>query len=259
MNIATEPTAEQAYYARQADREARGPQLYGGDASVIALRCFQRYHKDSTMDLTDGQGLTRWITRKQARVYGILHRVALSATGASTMHAIAVEAGVTPSTVSRTIQKLTAWEMYAVEVRRGKYGGITVHRKGWDRFFDYVREARRKLSERRFTFKSNVASIIQGRRRVSGDGTDNVVRSMDATLKRPSFASRVAYERAMLALNDPEGEYEAVRPLIGTEAVEHALLLAEDVERRRSEAIREAAFRGDWQKWEELRAARWDD
>jgi hypothetical protein len=229
------------------------------DERVAALRCFQRYSKNATRDITDGQGMARWVTQKQARVYGILARVALSATGASTMHAIAHEAQCTPSTVSRTIQKLTAWEMYAVEVRRGKYGGITVHRKGWDRFFDYVREARRKLSERRFTFKSNVASIIRGGRRVSEDGTDNVVRSMDATLKRPSFASRVAYERAMLALNDPEGEYEAVRPLIGTEAVEHALLLAEDVQRRRSEAIREAAFRGDWDKWEELRAARWDD
>jgi hypothetical protein len=237
----------------------KGGSMGVNDERVVALRCFQRYSRNATRDITDGQGMARWVTQKQARVYGILARVALSATGASTMHAIAQEAQCTPSTVSRTIQKLTAWEMYAVEVRRGKYGGITVHRKGWDRFFDYVREARRKLSERRFTFKSNVASIIRGGRRVSEDGTDNVVRSMDATLKRPSFASRVAYERAMLALNDPEGEYEAVRPLIGTEAVEHALLLAEDVERRRSEAIREAAFRGDWQKWEELRAARWDD
>ena len=252
----------QAYYARHADAIARGPQLYGGDASVVALRCFQRYHKDSTTDLTDGQGLTRWVTRKQARVYGILHRVALSATGASTMHAIAVEAGVTPSTVSRTIQKLTAWEMYAVEVRRGKYGGITVHRKGWDRFFDYVREARRKLSERRFTFKSNVASIIRGGKRVSEPSPETSTSTstfMDATLKRPSFASRVAYERAMLALNDPEGEYEAVRPLIGAEVIDHALLLAEDVRRRRSEAIREAAYKGDWILWEHLRSERWDD
>jgi hypothetical protein len=228
------------------------------DERAAALRCFQRYSKNATRDITDGQGMARWVTQKQARVYGILARVALSATGASTMHAIAQEAQCTPSTVSRTIQKLTAWEMYAVEVRRGKYGGITVHRKGWDRFFDYVREARRKLSEARIRAQSNVASMIRGGRRVSEDGTDNVVRSMDATLKRLSFASRVAYERAMLALNDPEGEYEAVRPLIGTEAVEHALLLAEDVERRRSEAIREAAYRGDWEKWEELRAARWD-
>jgi hypothetical protein len=254
----------EALYAGMADALAprvlnyKGGSMGLNDATTASLRCFQRYSKNATRDITDGQGMARWVTQKQARVYGILARVALSATGASTMHAIAQEAQCTPSTVSRTIQKLTAWEMYAVEVRRGKYGGITVHRKGWDRFWDYVREARRKLSERRFTFKSNVASIIQGRRRVSGDGTDNVVRSMDATLKRPSFASRVAYERAMLALNDPEGEYEAVRPLIGTEAVEHALLLAEDVARRRSEAIREAAYRGDWDKWEELRAARWD-
>jgi hypothetical protein len=254
----------QTLYAALADAQA--PREYDHkigtmglfDERAAALRCFQRYSKNATRDITDGQGMARWVTQKQARVYGILARVALSATGASTMHAIAQEAQCTPSTVSRTIQKLTAWEMYAVEVRRGKYGGITVHRKGWDRFFDYVREARRKLSEARIRAQSNVASIIRGGRRVSGDGTDNVLRSMDATLKRPSFASRVAYERAMLALNDPEGEYEAVRPLIGTEAVDHALLLAEDVERRRSEAIREAAFRGDWDKWEELRAARWD-
>jgi DNA-binding MarR family transcriptional regulator len=255
-------TAEQAYYAREADRQARGPQLYGGDASIVALRCFQRYHRDATSDITDGQGMTRWVTKKQARVFGILHRVAMSATGASTMHAIAVEAGVTPSTVSRTIHKLEAWEMYAVEVRRGKYGGITVHRKGWDRFFDYVREARRKLSEARIRAQSNVASIIRGGKQgsePSPETSPSTSTVMDATLKRPSFASRVAYERAMLALNDPEGEYEAVRPLIGAEMIDYALLLAEDVRRRRDEAIREAAFRGDWTLWEHLRSERWDD
>jgi hypothetical protein len=178
-------------YMAMADAITPRPLDYKGgsmgvfDERVAALRCFQRYSKNATRDITDGQGMARWVTQKQARVYGILARVALSATGASTMHAIAAEAGVTPSTVSRTIQKLTAWEMYAVEVRRGKYGGITVHRKGWDRFFDYVREARRKLSERRVTFKSNVASILlgtgKGPRKTETD-SGNGRRSMDATL-----------------------------------------------------------------------------
>ena len=228
------------------------------DERAAALRCFQRYSKNATRDITDGQGLSRWVTQKQARVYGILARVALSATGASTMHAIAQEAMCTPSTVSRTIQKLTAWEMYAVEVRRGKYGGITVHRKGWDRFFDYVREARRKLSEARIRAQSNVASIIRGGKRVSEQPSTSTSSVMDATLKPDDFGSRVLYERAMLALNDPEGEYEAVHPLIHAQDIDEALLQAEDVRRRQDAAIREAAFRGDWETWENLRRVRWE-
>jgi DNA-binding MarR family transcriptional regulator len=250
-------TAEQAYYAREADRQARGPQLYGGDASVVALRCFQRYHKDATQDITDGQGLTRWVSKKQARVYGIIHRTALTTTGASTMAKIAAEAGVTTSTVSRTIHKLEAWEMYAVEIRRGRYGGITVHRKGWDRFFDYVREARKRLSETRIRAQSKLASVIHGQERGSDNGTSQTSTDMDASLKSPSFVSRVFYERAMLALADPEGEYEARRPLIGRDEIENALLMAEDVRRRQDNAIREAAFRGDWETWEQLRKERW--
>ncbi len=229
------------------------------DERAAALRCFQRYSKNATRDITDGQGLSRWVTQKQARVYGIIARIALSPSGAATMTAIAQEAMTTTSTVSRTIHKLEAWEMYAVEIRRGKYGGITVHRKGWDRFFDYVHEARRRISEARIRARSKVASIIRGGRGTANGRVPDTSTVMVATLDRQhlSFAERVLYERAMLALEDPEGEYEAKRPLIGPDAVDEALQQAQDERRRRLAAIREAALAGDWDKWEELR--RWDE
>lgn len=226
------------------------------DPSTAALRCFQRYSRNATRDITDGDGLTRWVSQKQARVYGIIHRIAMSPTGAATMADIALEAGCTKSTVSRTIRKLEGWAMYAVEVRRGRYGGITVHRKGWDRFYDYVHEARRKMSDARIRARSKVASLFRrGQREGSVPSTLLV-----ATLKPGplSFGDRVLYERAMLALEDPDGEYEAVRPLIGTDVVDEALLLAQDERRRQDREIREAALRGDWERWEQLRADRWN-
>jgi hypothetical protein len=242
-----------SYYAAMSDRndriDAARPHVYGGNAQVASLRAFKRYHKDATSDITDGDGLTRWVSRKQARVYGIVHRIALSPTGAATMAEIALEAGCTTSTVSRTIHKLEGWAMYAVEVRRGRNGGIIVHRLGWDRFYDYVHEARRKLKEARIRAQLKLASIIRGG---SGEATVTVT-VLDAT-----FTGRVLYERAMLALDDPDGEYEAVRPLIGTDAVDEALQLSQDERRRQDKEIREAALKGDWERWEQLRSDRWN-
>jgi hypothetical protein len=113
------------YYAREADRIARGPQLYGGNAQVAALRCFKRYHKDSTTDITDLWGRTRWMTHKQAAIHGVLLRSGTSGER-TTMSAIASEVGCCVSTVSRAIWKIASWGIIAVDVTRGRHGGIRV-------------------------------------------------------------------------------------------------------------------------------------
>jgi AraC-like DNA-binding protein len=255
-----QPMTVASRYVAMADAEAFTPAAspFMGlfDERTASLRCFQRYSRNATRDIVDGDGMTRWVSQKQARVQGVIHRLAMSPTGAGTMADIAIEAGCTKSTVSRTIKKLEGWAMYAVEVRRGRYGGITVHRKGWDRFYDYVHEARRKMSDARIRARSKVASIFR-----RGDGEGSVPStSLVATLEPGpmSFGQRVLYERAMLALDDPDGEYEAVRPLIHRDDIDNALLLAEDERRRQDNEIREAALQGDWERWGQLRADRWN-
>jgi hypothetical protein len=220
---------------------------------VISLRAFQRYHKDATRDIIDGDGMTRWVSQKQARVQAIVDRVAMSPGGHTTMRAIALEAGVTPSTVSRCILKLQGWALYAVEVKRGKYGGVTIHRKGWDRFWDYVREARSRL-------KSNVASILRRRKTVPGtmpEPTPLPSTFMDATLKPLTFAQRFMYERAMLALEDPEGEDPEhpvnVDVLLGMPHADELEALRASMDK----LMREAALSGDWATWERIKVERW--
>src|SRR5678815_594025 len=95
------------YYAREADRIARGPQLYGGNAQVASLRAFKRYHKDATTDITDLWGRTRWMTHTQAAIHGVLLRSGTSGERTS-MSAIASEVGGCVSTVSRAILKIAS-------------------------------------------------------------------------------------------------------------------------------------------------------
>jgi len=117
------------YYAGLSDRndriEASRPHYYGGNAQVAALRCFKRYHKDATTDITDLWGRTRWMTHKQAAIHGVLLRSGTSGER-TTMSAIASEVGCCVSTVSRAILKISSWGIIAVDVTRGRHGGIRV-------------------------------------------------------------------------------------------------------------------------------------
>lgn len=256
-------TAVSSRYVALADAESwtprESPFMGLFDERTASLRCFQRYSKEAHRDITDGLGISRWVTQKQARVHGIIARIAMSPDGTAKMVDIALEARCTVSTVSRTIRKLQGWELYAVEVRRGRHGGITVHRKGWDRFFDFVLEARRQLRDARNRASGKLASIIRGRKRgqepvPEPSPVTSTVMDASFTRKPKSFGDRVLYERAMLALEDPDGEYEAAHPITN---VDEALLQAEDERRRRYAAVREAALVGDWERWEALRQA-WD-
>lgn len=255
----------QTFYAALADTQGPGPAEHPkayrmgamglADPKTASLRCFQRYSRNATRDITDGDGIVRWTTQKRARIAASVAMASLSPSGQTTMTAIAAECLCTVSTVSRTLTQLQRWGLYVVDIRRGRNGGITIHRPGWERFWESVWDLRRRLS----TLRTNVASVLS--RKTKGakpaPGTVPVTSpSMDATFSRKakSFGERVLYERAMLALEDPEGEYDAAHPITN---VDEALLQAEDERRRRYAAVREAALAGDWERWEVLRQA-WD-
>ena len=247
------------YYLAMADAETaayeRPESRFMGltDPSVAAFRCFRRYSKGATFDMADAEGRVRWMTGKQMRVAAILERLALG-DGRGKMSLIASEALVSPSTVTRVVLRMQAWGLLAVDVTRGRNGGIRVWKPVGERFRLYAIAARQKLRDMAFRARIKLSSLIQG----GGTVSDTSTRSRDESFSRQpmSFASRVLYERAMLALEDPEGEYEAVRTITD---VDNALLLAQDERRRQDEEIREAAFRGDWGRWEQLRADRWEE
>jgi hypothetical protein len=213
-----------SYYAREADRIARGPQNYGGDPKIVALAAFRRYHKDATYDLPDAEGVLRWVTRKQMRVHGIIARISLSPDGRAKMIDIALEAQCSTATVSRTILKLQAWGLFAVDVRRGRNGGITVLRPRVEWMAYYVKAARQKLRDMAFRARIKLASMIHGEDEAVNsypDTPNSYVVGMDESFSRKAglTAENVVYERAMLALTDPEGEMESINPLRRHEAI----------------------------------------
>lgn len=160
------------YYAREADRIARGPQLYGGNAAIVQLRCFKYYHPDQGSFLTDPEGRERWLGPKASRVYAILHRLATSGER-STMTSIANEAMCCVSTVSRAVTRLQAFGFFAIDVSRGRHGGITVKLATVARQF----RAHIDAAWRRIRSWINVAS----RSTVTEEGTWSVRTAKDAT------------------------------------------------------------------------------
>lgn len=229
------------YYAAMADAIERGPQTYGGDAGIASLRCFRRYTRDSHYDLPDAFGGTRWVSAKQLRVYGIIARIAMTPTGRARMSDIAAEARVCPATVSRTVLRLQAWGLFAVDVRRGRGGGITVWRAEGTRFAAYAIAARQRLAAVAKATALKLSSRIQRLR----DAGQWVLLAMDETFNpeyaylvdrqalkarlaegneayriasaRPlsPFTAAVLRERLRLAAEDPAGEADAVAPLWG--------------------------------------------
>jgi hypothetical protein len=151
------------YYAGVSDRndriEATRPHTYGGDKAITSLRAFQRYDRNATTDIFDLWGQKRWVTQKQSRIYAILRREAGSSSRL-TMGMIALEADVATSSVSRAILKFQGWGIFAIDVTRGKYGGITVTlralrdgleeyaRRAWDRIRKAADRARLMLRSR---------------------------------------------------------------------------------------------------------------
>ena len=212
------------YYAREADRIARGPQLYGGNAAIVHLRCFKYYHPDQGSWMTAPNGKDRWLSPKMSRVYGILHRFADSGQR-MTMTAIALEAMCSTATVSRAVQKLQAWEFFAIDIVRGRSGGITVRRRHLgDHLKHYAAAAWARIRA-----WINVAS----RPALDGTGPEQGM-SSTSTSKDATFTEEAALERL------------GARVLAGEISVDTlSALNGRDRRRAREEDLQQQRYR-DW-------------
>ena len=174
------------YYANEADRIDRGPQLYGGNAAIVSLRCFKYYHPDQGSWLTAPDGKERWVGPKTSRIYAILMRDG-GTDKLITMAAVAREAFCSTSTVSRAILRLQAFGFLAIDVFRGRNGGMRIRRRyNTDSLRHYAAAAWRRIRS-----ALNVASrsSLNGMDRMS---TPNVE---DATFSGPcEHAGRTADE-----------------------------------------------------------------
>jgi len=228
------------YYARQADQIDRGPQLYGGKAELVKLRCFKYYHPDVGSWMEDPAGRLRWLGPATSRVYAILHR--LSSSGErSTMTAIAAEAMCCTSTVSRAVVKLQAYGMFAIDVIRGRNGGLSVRRRrvgdalasyaraAWARIRSWINVASLTPGTKTYVDEYGVptdATFIarDGARVLAGEiSIDEAIANTrarrggsapkDQRFDSQAFATAVYAERRRLAIIDPAGEADAIHPL----------------------------------------------
>lgn len=215
--------------------------------SAFGLRALQRYHKDALADYPIA-GKLRSLTHKQAAMLGVVARLSISGE-TKTMTAIAKEANVVPSTVSRFLLKLQCWNAYAIDVTRGRHGGVRVRlRTIGDQLAAYAERAWlriKKAAEKAVSrTKRNVASISTEDVR----GTSTSTTPMDATFsggtargclvrgcnedhpaatsvsftmrdaiaerdRAEAWAQDVLRERARLAIEDPFGELDAEYPI----------------------------------------------
>ncbi len=158
-------TATLSHYMAMADQEVMPlPERYTMgvlDPSVFGLRSLLRYSKNG-MEPVPLAGTIRMLTHKQMAMSGLLARVAVTGEHA-TITALAKEANVVPSTLSRFLDKLQCWNVYAIDVRRGRNGGITVRLRGIaDQLAAYAERAwqrlRRTAEKALSRTKRNVAS-----------------------------------------------------------------------------------------------------
>lgn len=159
-----------AQYMAMADQQAAVPRQspymgLRGDTAVASLRCFQRYSNDATTDVYAPDGRIRWVTRKQGAIYATLHRMATSGERV-TMREVAGQVMCCPSTVSRAVLKFQAWGIFAIDVKRGRNGGMTVRlRKVGDALRHYAEAAWRRIRSAinvAFTHKEGVVSASTG-------------------------------------------------------------------------------------------------
>lgn len=165
-----------SYYVLMAEQQDRQPfrtdRMGVVDDRAFGLRCFRRYSRNATVDVgVMADGREHWLAPKQSRIWAIVQRELLG-DGRTTMKAIAQEANVHPTTVSRTLTKLEAWGEVAVDVVRGKYGGIRLWRPISDRFRLYAIAARQRIARAARHARSKVASTLTSWKR-EGRTTSN--------------------------------------------------------------------------------------
>lgn len=139
--------------------------------------------------IDDAEGRPRAITPKQKAVYALASEMIEGEM--LTMHEMGKRLGVAPSTVSRTLAKLSAWGILAYIVGRGRYAGLVIIRRvkgdGLDRFRRAAQERVKRWSqaaERRISrLRANVASYVMEEGRRGDSLSDYVLVTVAATLK----------------------------------------------------------------------------
>lgn len=235
------------HYAKAADQHERWlshqPIVLGGPGSRLTSLAFcQRFNRDAHYgDIVDSRGVAHWATQKQIRISGIVARMVLG-DGKARMLDIAAEAACHTTTVSRTLLKLQAWGLYAIDVRRGRNGGITIMKPSGSWAAVYIRAARQRLRELALRARRNVASTLPGgqrtiiqrqremdatfhpeyvyheAKRALKEGLKALHEAIDVEAARISlgrFGVSVLEERRRLAIEDPIGEADSVRPVWG--------------------------------------------
>ncbi len=201
-------------------------EVYGGNAAIVGLRAFRGYNKDARYEYRDVSGVLRWMTPKMMRIEAVLLRVGTVGSGYTKTADIAQETQCSRGYVSKMIARFQAWGVVGVISTRGRYGKLFVFaREAGDKLDHFMEWAKRKLSEAkirrvaRFVRKTNVSSTYTNAKRVNQSQLPRGL-SMEETLvdgwvpaTLSTFARRVVHERARLAIDDPEGEAEAVAPL----------------------------------------------
>jgi hypothetical protein len=198
------------YYATMADRMDRDPvQVPGvnGRATVPMGRGFGLWQRMNPgvqlVSVLDMEGRERYLTPTQAEVAGLA--MSMVEGDMLTMRGMAVALGVSPSTVSRALAKLSAWGIIAYIVGRGRYAGLVIIKRvkddGLDRFRDAARARVKRWSEaarRRFSrLAVNVAPYILGGEDAlyalaTSSTTSNYYMSATLTLQRSWTAAEVA-------------------------------------------------------------------
>jgi hypothetical protein len=227
-------------YMAMADAEAyvprESPFMGLTDTRCASLRAYQRYSKNATVDVPDLYGRLRWMGQKQARIHAIVHRLS-SSHETTTMHAIAKEASCAPSTVSRAILKFQSWGMFAIDVKRGRGGGISVRlRTIGDQLAAYAERAwarLRRAAERVTRTLVNVASTQDLEENVANVSTSLVV---DATFME---AWDAAERDGARLLAESRAANASVSPLAGDGGFDPGNLTAENVIRARFELDRD--------------------
>jgi hypothetical protein len=218
-------TALEDFYAREADRLARGPQVYGGNASVASLRCFRRYHKDARFEYVDRAGFRRWMTPTMMRIEAVILRIGSVGSGYTKTAQIAAEAKCSAGYVSKMLSRFEAWGEIGLIRTRGRFGKLFIFaRSAGDKLDHYMEEAKRRIHAqkvrgmaRAMRRAGNVSSRITRRGQGSTNSSTSGV-TMEETFT--GFAREVIHERARLALDDPDGERESVAPLTQERAQE---------------------------------------
>lgn len=221
-------------YMAMADQEVMGerPSVFFGlnDPAVAALRCFRGYSKEARWSPVLRAGKHRLYTDAMMRVEAIALRVGTNGSGYTTTRELAAEARVSPGYVSKLLTRLEMWGVIGTIRTRGRNGKLFLFARTigdhLDHFVTYAKgiwKAARLRSEARWLRRhGNVSSprTVRGRgmevststsvRRVetfTAEVTPELVDSWD------DFTRAVVHERARLAVEDPDGERDAVHPL----------------------------------------------